>query len=229
MLLFFPPPGIVLPHQQDIERMSNFREQLGEDWLRYQHHLDGALPSTITTAVNTKEPTPPRQPLPNGLNTTTCPSTSAEHPFCPPSPEVRDVLPPPLLSSGPRMGTSDMDAEPEAELTLQWRGQSSLHTESTLEDGVVDGKAASSPGPSPETKRSARGGSIDTKEEEEEEEDLGGGVIVQETSFAQIIALLLISFLLSSCVYQWTCVTPCLSVSCPTKRKLTGKATRRGG
>lgn len=69
-----------------------------------------------------------------------------------------------------------MDAEQETESTLQWHGQSSLHTESTLEDSMVDSKAVDSPGPSPETQRLARGESIDTKEEEEEE-DLGGRIV----------------------------------------------------
>ncbi|KAG7239293.1 hypothetical protein INR49_029258 [Caranx melampygus] len=74
----FPPHrvGIVLPHKQEIERMSSFREQLGEDWLRYQHHLDEA-----PTSVSTTQPTPPRQALPNGLTTANpCPSTSLARP-----------------------------------------------------------------------------------------------------------------------------------------------------
>lgn len=56
--LFFPS-GIVLPHQQEIERLSSFREQLGEDWLRYQHHLDLGSPSVTTQA--------PPSPLSNGV------------------------------------------------------------------------------------------------------------------------------------------------------------------
>ncbi|KAM6945407.1 serine/threonine-protein kinase 11-interacting protein [Aplochiton taeniatus] len=35
----------LLPHQGAIERMDSFRQQLGEDWLKYQHHLEGPLPS----------------------------------------------------------------------------------------------------------------------------------------------------------------------------------------
>ncbi|KAM9334363.1 serine/threonine-protein kinase 11-interacting protein [Symphorus nematophorus] len=169
--------GIVLPHQQEIERMSSFREQLGEDWLRYQHHLDRAAPATVTTTVTTSQPAPLHQPLPNGLNTAPCPSTS---PCNQPSPstslEVPEVLPPPLLSSEPQADESDgVEAEQEAESTLQWPGHSSQQTESTLEDSVVDGLVVSqgvvsSPRPSPESQRSARGGSVDTKEEEEEEE-----------------------------------------------------------
>ncbi|XP_041822149.1 serine/threonine-protein kinase 11-interacting protein isoform X2 [Chelmon rostratus] len=168
-------PDIVLPHQQEIERMSNFREQLGEDWLRYQHHLDGPSPSTITTA-NTNQPTLHRQPLLNGLKTTPCSSTSPGHQPSQPSLEVPEVLPSPLLSSEPRLEMSDVDADHETESTLQWPGQSSQQTESTLEDSMVDGPLSqgvvSSPRPSPESQRSAGAESVDTKEEEEEE-DLG--------------------------------------------------------
>ncbi|XP_019128793.2 serine/threonine-protein kinase 11-interacting protein isoform X2 [Larimichthys crocea] len=155
---------IVLPHQQEIERMSSFREQLGEDWLRYQHHLDEASPSTIATVV-ANQPAPHRQPLLNGLNAP-CPSTSPDH-----QPSPTEILPPPLLSSELRLEASNVDAELDTESTLQWPGHSSQQTESTLEDNVVDGQAASQGSVS--SKRSPRGGSVDTKEEEEEEEDLG--------------------------------------------------------
>ncbi|XP_073318442.1 serine/threonine-protein kinase 11-interacting protein isoform X2 [Pagrus major] len=153
--------GIVLPHQQEIERMSSFRDQLGEDWLRYQHHLDGASASTN----NTNQPTPHPQPLPNGLNTTTCASTSPGH-------HVPEVLSSPLFPSEPKLETSNVEADLETESTLHWPGHSSQQTESTLECSVVDGPVVGSPKPSPESQRSARGGSVDTKEEEEEE-DLG--------------------------------------------------------
>ncbi|XP_039997864.1 serine/threonine-protein kinase 11-interacting protein isoform X2 [Xiphias gladius] len=170
--------SIALPHKQDIERMSSFREQLGEDWLRYQHHLDGASPSAITTIVSTNQPTPHHQTLPNGLSITTlCPSTSPGKQPSPPSLEVPEILPPPLLSSEPIAETSDVDGDQETESTLQWPGQSTRHTESTLEDSMVDGQVVSqgvmsSPGPSPGSQQSARAESGDIKEEEEEE-DLG--------------------------------------------------------
>ncbi|XP_046723866.1 serine/threonine-protein kinase 11-interacting protein isoform X2 [Silurus meridionalis] len=32
---------ITLHHQKDIENLDSFREKMGEDWLRYQHHLYG--------------------------------------------------------------------------------------------------------------------------------------------------------------------------------------------
>ncbi|XP_042368999.1 serine/threonine-protein kinase 11-interacting protein isoform X2 [Plectropomus leopardus] len=165
--------SIVLPHQQEIERMSSFRDQLGEDWLRYQHHLDGASPSAITTAVDTTQAPSYGQPLPNGLDTTTCPSASSGHQLSPSSLEVPEVLPALLLSSEPTLETS-VDAEPETESTLQWPGHSSRSTleESTVDGVVVSQGRVSSPGPSPESQKSARGRSGDTKEEEEDE-DLG--------------------------------------------------------
>ncbi|XP_049919526.1 serine/threonine-protein kinase 11-interacting protein isoform X2 [Epinephelus moara] len=155
--------SLVLPHQQEIERMSSFRDQLGEDWLRYQHHLDGAPSSTITTTVNTNQPASHPQPLPNGLNTTTHPSIS--------SAEVPEVFPEPLLSSEPRLETS-VDAELETESTLQWPGHSSTLEENTVDGVVASQGAVSLPGPSPESQRSLRGQRGDTKEEEVEE-DLG--------------------------------------------------------
>uniref|UniRef100_A0A4W6F133 Serine/threonine-protein kinase 11-interacting protein n=1 Tax=Lates calcarifer TaxID=8187 RepID=A0A4W6F133_LATCA len=170
--------SIVLPHQQEIERMSNFREQLGDDWLRYQHHLDGGSPSAITTTVSTSQPTPHHQNLPNGLSTTTpCPSSSPGKQLSPSSLDVPEILPPPLLSSEPRVETCDVDGDQETDSTLQWPGQGIQHTESTLEDSTVDGLVVShgvnsSSGPSLESQRSARADSRGTKEEEEEE-DLG--------------------------------------------------------
>uniref|UniRef100_A0A669CBJ8 Serine/threonine-protein kinase 11-interacting protein n=1 Tax=Oreochromis niloticus TaxID=8128 RepID=A0A669CBJ8_ORENI len=101
--------GIVLQHQQEIERMSSFREQLGEDWLRYEHHLDGASPLTLTTT-----PSPPS------------------------SHKVPEVLPPPILSSEPRNEASDVDADLEMESTLEG-GQTPQLTESTLDNSMVDG------------------------------------------------------------------------------------------
>ncbi|XP_034720239.1 serine/threonine-protein kinase 11-interacting protein isoform X2 [Etheostoma cragini] len=169
--------SIVLPHQHEIERMSSFRDQLGEDWLRYQHHLDEASLSTITVAVNTNPPPPPHQALPlplhNGPNTTTCPSNNPGWQAAPSSLDVPEVLPPSLLPSEPGLETS-VDADQEMESTLRWPGQS---LQSTLEDSAVDGMVASRgvvslPGASPESQGSARGEREDTKEEEEEE-DLG--------------------------------------------------------
>ncbi|XP_056286828.1 serine/threonine-protein kinase 11-interacting protein isoform X3 [Pseudoliparis swirei] len=161
--------SIVLPHQKEIERMSSFRDQLGEDWLRYQHHLDGSSPSTMDAF----QPPLPGQGLHNGVDAATHLSTSPGRRPSPPSLDVPEVLPPPLLPPEPRWATL-ADADQEAESTLQWPAQGSR---STTEDSTVDSTVVSSPRPSPESQRSAEGESRDTKEdeeeEEEEEEDLG--------------------------------------------------------
>uniref|UniRef100_A0A8K9V2I0 Serine/threonine kinase 11 interacting protein n=1 Tax=Oncorhynchus mykiss TaxID=8022 RepID=A0A8K9V2I0_ONCMY len=105
------PSDIVLPHQKEIERMDSFRDQLGEDWLRYQHHLEGAPIATLDKAY---------RPAPPHLNNSLCatPSPTNNSPiqvsfatFKPPSPEleVPEVLPPPLLSSEPKEEASDWD------------------------------------------------------------------------------------------------------------------------
>uniref|UniRef100_A0A8C2XQ64 Serine/threonine-protein kinase 11-interacting protein n=1 Tax=Cyclopterus lumpus TaxID=8103 RepID=A0A8C2XQ64_CYCLU len=152
--------SIVLPHQKEIERMSSFRDQLGEDWLRYQHHLDGSSPSIIVT----NQPPLQAQPLHNGFDATARLSTSPGRQPSPPPPGV--LPPPPPLSSEPRWETL-ADADQETESTPP--GQSSR---STMEDGLVASQGVvSSPGPSPESQRSAGGESRDTKEEEEDEEE----------------------------------------------------------
>ncbi|XP_062417470.1 striated muscle preferentially expressed protein kinase [Pungitius pungitius] len=149
--------SIVLHHQQEIERMSSFRDQLGEDWLRYQHHLDGSP----NAAVNANPPPPQAQPPVNGFNDATC--------LSPPPREAPDAPPPPLLSSEPRPEAS-ADGDEETDSTLQGPGPS-------LEDSAVDGLVlspgvVSSPGPRSESQRSAGGESREEEEEEEEEEDL---------------------------------------------------------
>uniref|UniRef100_A0A672GBW2 Serine/threonine-protein kinase 11-interacting protein n=1 Tax=Salarias fasciatus TaxID=181472 RepID=A0A672GBW2_SALFA len=59
---FSSSQAIVLPHQQEIERMSSFRDQLGEDWLRYQHHLEDPAPPppppTIANGIDETEAIP---------------------------------------------------------------------------------------------------------------------------------------------------------------------------
>ncbi|XP_057685959.1 serine/threonine-protein kinase 11-interacting protein [Corythoichthys intestinalis] len=109
---------IVLPHKEEIERMSSFRDQLGEDWLRYQHHLDAeAVQSPVTTVQG-------QETLSNSLVTSLSLS--------------QEVLPHPLMSSEPRVQTSEVEAEQETESTLQWPSHSSQHSESTLEETAVD-------------------------------------------------------------------------------------------
>lgn len=140
--------------------MSSFRDQLGEDWLRYQHHLDGSSPSAFDANQSPLQ-TPP---LSNGLNATTSTSvTSAVN-------RVAEHLRPPLLSSEPKEETSGVDDDRETESTLQLTGHSGQPTESTLEESAVDAPPMSATQPNPEPKELARGESVDT----EEEEDLGG-------------------------------------------------------
>lgn len=149
------PTGIALPHQQEIERMSSFRDQLGEDWLRYQHHLD--------RSSQDNQPRPPTPPLPNGGNTTAVPSLD---------PDALDVLPPLRHSSETVAEACDVGEDQDTESTLQWVGHSPQPTESTLEDSVVDGLPFSQTRPRAESKVSATGDREDSKEDEEE--DLGG-------------------------------------------------------
>ncbi|XP_061686534.1 serine/threonine-protein kinase 11-interacting protein isoform X3 [Syngnathoides biaculeatus] len=147
---------IVLPHQEEIERMSSFREQLGEDWLRYQHHLDADVAPPTTTSVHGPET------LSNSLVTSLCLSP--------------EVLPPSLISSEPRVPKPDVEAEHETDSTLQWPSQSPQHTESTLEETAVDGQVEGlvhSRRPSLDSHKSAGEESGDFKEAEDEK-DLGG-------------------------------------------------------
>ncbi|XP_019712153.1 serine/threonine-protein kinase 11-interacting protein isoform X2 [Hippocampus comes] len=146
---------IALPHQEEIERMSSFREQLGEDWLRYQHHLE------VDVA-------PPPAKTVHGLETL---SSSLDIPFCLSS----EVLPPPLISSEPRVPMPELEAEQETESTLQWPSQSPPHTESTLEDTAVDGPVAvqlCASGHSLDSHKSVRG-ECGISKEGDQEEDLG--------------------------------------------------------
>ncbi|XP_051568530.1 serine/threonine-protein kinase 11-interacting protein isoform X1 [Myxocyprinus asiaticus] len=114
---------IVLPHQKDINRMDSFREQLGEDWLSYQHHLDD---TPVLPAF-------PRVDMVTFEGNANCYST-------PPSPLLKNsmLLPPPLRSSEPRAEEDKeemegTDLQIETESTLQWTGHSPPNTESTLE------------------------------------------------------------------------------------------------
>lgn len=142
--------------------MSSFRDQLGEDWLRYQHHLDGEATTTIST-VSTNQPV--SETLSNGPSSSTiCPPIDSS-----PSGQVSE-LPPALLLS-PEM--KDMDLETES--TLQWLSHSSQQNKSSLEGSMVDGLAARQeevPHSSPAFRRSARASSGNAKQEDEE--GLGG-------------------------------------------------------
>ncbi|XP_073708377.1 serine/threonine-protein kinase 11-interacting protein [Garra rufa] len=148
---------IVLPHKEDIERMDSFREQLGEDWLRYQHHLDDtpvnpAFPvvDSVTIKVNTNGHFTPLSPL---LKTNIPPASL-------------EVLPPPLLSSElkeeeEKEEMESTDLQPETESTLQCTGHSPPNTESTLETSLgntqTTSEAYSDPKPPPEEEDDDRG------------------------------------------------------------------------
>ncbi|NP_956582.2 serine/threonine-protein kinase 11-interacting protein [Danio rerio] len=145
---------IVLPHKEDIERMDSFREQLGEDWLRYQHHLHDTpvIPSfpEADTVVNTNGRCTPPSPL---LKTHSPPTSLV-------------LLPPPLLSSEMKEEEAkeemeSSDVQPETESTLQWSGHSPLNTESTIETSLGNTQAAtdaySDPQPPPEEDEDDRG------------------------------------------------------------------------
>ncbi|XP_013876160.1 serine/threonine-protein kinase 11-interacting protein isoform X2 [Austrofundulus limnaeus] len=147
---------IVLPHQQEIERMSSFRDQLGEDWLRYQHHLDGEASTMVRTDASNQTAS---QTLSNG--------PSSNGPPVDPSPvKIPEVLPPPLLS----LETKDKDLETAS--TPHWLSHSTQQSESTLEGSEADGLAvrqdeASSLHSSPDSQRSARASSENNQEDDE--------------------------------------------------------------
>lgn len=140
--------------------MDSFREQLGEDWLRYQHHLDDtpvnpAFPGveSVTIKVNVNGRCTPPSPL---LKTNTPPANL-------------ELLPPPLLSSElkeeeDKEEMESTDVLPETESTLQWTGQSLPNTESTLETSLGNTQAPTEacpqpdPQPPPEEDDDDRGG-----------------------------------------------------------------------
>ena len=127
--------------------MDSFREQLGEDWLRYQHHLEAAPPTTYTPLTASS----------NGLD---LPPNRV--PEAPELPEVQEVPPPPAPSSQPGEGAWAGEVEQETEeSTLRWSCQSPGEIRSTLE-----GEDRSGP--------TNKSGDTRKEEEEEEEEDLGG-------------------------------------------------------
>lgn len=134
--------------------MSSFREQLGEDWLRYQHHLDGSSSSN--------------QPRPQ---TSSVPSEGDSAAVLPLAPETPEVLPPPQHASG-TAEPGDSDEEQNTESTLQWPSRSPQHAESTLEDSVEHSPSFSQTRPGDVSKTSTKGDSEGFVEEEEE--DLGG-------------------------------------------------------
>lgn len=146
--------------------MSSFRDQLGEEWLRYQHHLDGS------SSIN--QPRPQTSSLPSDGNIAIVP---------PLAPKALQVVPPPQHCSG-TAELGDVDEEQDTESTLQWPVHSPQPPESTLEDSVVDGPSFSQTRQSAESKGSAIGDSEGSKEEEEE--DLGGKSLVTFVFFKRL-------------------------------------------
>lgn len=144
--------------------MDSFREQLGEDWLRYQHHLDDipvhpAFPKVDKATVQVNGNTYCTPPAP--VLKTNMPPTNLE------------FLPPPLLSSelkeqedNEEMESTDL--QPDTESTLQWTGQSPPNTESTLETSLgntqTPTEACTDPPPPPQ--------------DQEDDDDRGGLSII---------------------------------------------------
>lgn len=110
--------------------LDSFREQLGEDWLRYQHHLHGT-PALVS-----------------GPRVDRLVAQVIEEICCTPSPSLTsidftmprlDSLPVPLLSSESKREEEEMlSFQPETESTLQWTGHSFVDIESTLETSLGD-------------------------------------------------------------------------------------------
>lgn len=116
---------IILCHQMDIEKLDSFREKMGTDWLRYQHHLHG------TSAIL------------SGPSVGGFVGQSIADNHCTPSPTLTrtdctmpklDSLHTPLLSSElKREQEGIVELQPETESTLQWTDHSFVDIESTLE------------------------------------------------------------------------------------------------
>ncbi|KAJ8247044.1 hypothetical protein GJAV_G00258140 [Gymnothorax javanicus] len=121
---------IVLHHQKEIERMESFRDQLGEEWLLYQHHLEKPSMSLKADrsetdhagAMNGHCATPPLQ--------STSPSDQTSQLV------QADLHDAPLLTSEPRQEW--LEPELDTESTLRWPGPGAEETGSTLETSMGD-------------------------------------------------------------------------------------------
>lgn len=126
----FLSKDLTLCHQKEIEKLDHLREQIGEDWLRYQHHL---------------HETPALVSVPNEDRLVA--QVSAEN-HCTPSSQLNqmDFIMPrldlhpvsPLSSEPPKEEEEILGFHPETESTLQWTGHSFVDTESTLEASLGD-------------------------------------------------------------------------------------------
>ncbi|XP_072303487.1 serine/threonine-protein kinase 11-interacting protein [Eucyclogobius newberryi] len=151
-----PAQKIVLPHQEEIERMSSFRDQLGEDWLRYEHHLDQGSPLTIT-ATNC-------QNISNGFNSS--PSCS--------TPNILQKQPPPAPAPGNKALVPSLPPSPGVKVDVGGGdGDEELETESTLQRLSACTVESSLEGAREERSSSRRSSATSDGCREVEEEDLG--------------------------------------------------------
>lgn len=144
-----PAQKTILPHQEEIERMSSFREQLGEDWLRYQHHLEETSPLIISSSAV------PQQHTFNGFSQSPPHSSTLETQL----PE-ENTVPPPLLPSEVKVDTPEVNFELDTETTLQRLSEGTMEES---QEGLREDMSA---------RRNSSHTDGDTKEEEEED-DLG--------------------------------------------------------
>ncbi|MGH0122898.1 UNVERIFIED_CONTAM: hypothetical protein FKN15_008823 [Acipenser sinensis] len=114
---------IVLQHQKEIEQMDSFRDQLGEDWLRYTHHLQEA-----------SEAQPKAGPSSSSLTVSDHSPNSKQKTAG--SPRKRMRISPDQRLNGTQVTSEPGEAEPEveeSESTLEWEEHSQEGMESVLE------------------------------------------------------------------------------------------------
>ncbi|XP_060775069.1 serine/threonine-protein kinase 11-interacting protein isoform X2 [Neoarius graeffei] len=119
---------IILCHQKDIEMLDSFREQMGEDWLRYHHLHD--MPALVSGPKVDRL-------VAQVIDENHCtPSTSPTKIDCT-IPRL-ETLPIPLLSSESKKEEEILGFQPKTESALQWTGHSFVDIESTLETSLGD-------------------------------------------------------------------------------------------
>ncbi|XP_033899448.3 serine/threonine-protein kinase 11-interacting protein-like isoform X1 [Acipenser ruthenus] len=114
---------IVLRHQKEIEQMDSFRDQLGEDWLRYTHHLQ-----------EVSEAQPKAGPSSSSLTVSDHSPNSKQKTAG--SPRKRMRISPDQRLNGTQVTSEPGEAEPEveeSESTLEWEEHSQEGVESVLE------------------------------------------------------------------------------------------------
>ncbi|TSK62526.1 Serine/threonine-protein kinase 11-interacting protein [Bagarius yarrelli] len=118
-----PLQDIILWHQKDIEKLDSFREQVGEDWLRYQHHLYGMTDLVFGPTLN--------EQLIVENNCTPLPILTKSDCTMP----KFETLLAPLLLKKEEQGI--MEFHTETESTLQWTNHSFLD-KATLDRSLQD-------------------------------------------------------------------------------------------